>query len=76
MVITEGRNREVRKLFEAVIQAPTSFNIQHWRFVILRDAALRAKIFPFEPEPEQRGDADLHHRAGQRDGAHRQQVLQ
>jgi len=33
-----------KKLFEAMIQAPTSFNIQHWRFVILRDAALRQKI--------------------------------
>lgn len=32
------------KLFEAVIQAPTSFNIQHWRFVVLRDPELRAKI--------------------------------
>lgn len=35
---------EERKLFEAAIQAPTSFNIQHWRFVVLRDPALRAKI--------------------------------
>ena len=35
---------EERKLFEAVIQAPTSFNIQHWRFVVLRDPDLRAKI--------------------------------
>ena len=35
---------EERKLFEATIQAPTSFNIQHWRFVILRDPELRAKI--------------------------------
>ena len=33
-----------RKLLEATIQAPTSFNIQHWRFVILRDPALRATI--------------------------------
>ena len=32
------------KLLEAAIQAPTSFNIQHWRFVILRDPDLRAKI--------------------------------
>jgi len=31
-------------LFEAVIQSPTSFNIQHWRFVILRDTGLRKKI--------------------------------
>lgn len=35
---------EERKLFEATIQAPTSFNIQHWRFVVLRDPAVRAKI--------------------------------
>lgn len=35
---------EERQLLEATIQAPTSFNIQHWRFVILRDPALRATI--------------------------------
>lgn len=35
---------EETKLFEAAIQAPTSFNIQHWRFVVVRDAELRAKI--------------------------------
>ena len=35
---------EERKLLEAAIQAPTSFNIQHWRFVILRDPELRLKI--------------------------------
>lgn len=35
---------EEKKLLEATIQAPTSFNIQHWRFVILRDPKLRAKI--------------------------------
>ncbi len=35
---------EEKKLFEAMIQAPTSFNIQHWRFVVLRDPELRAKI--------------------------------
>ncbi len=35
---------EETKLLEATIQAPTSFNIQHWRFVILRDAELRRKI--------------------------------
>lgn len=33
-----------KKLLEATIQAPTSFNAQHWRFVILRDPALRATI--------------------------------
>ena len=35
---------EERQLLEATIQAPTSFNIQHWRFVILRDPDLRAQI--------------------------------
>jgi nitroreductase len=35
---------EERKLFEATILAPTSFNIQHWRFVVVRDPELRAKI--------------------------------
>lgn len=37
-------DEEEKKLLEAMIQAPTSFNIQHWRFVILRDPDLRAKI--------------------------------
>lgn len=35
---------EEKKLLEAAIQAPTSFNIQHWRFVIVRDPDLRKKI--------------------------------
>lgn len=35
---------EEGKLLDAMIQAPTSFNIQHWRFVILRDPELREKI--------------------------------
>jgi len=35
---------EEQELLQATIQAPTSFNIQHWRFVILRDPALRARL--------------------------------
>ena len=35
---------EETKLLEAAIQAPTSFNIQHWRFIIVRDAGLHQKI--------------------------------
>lgn len=35
---------EETKLLEAAIQAPTSFNIQHWRFVIVRDSELRQRI--------------------------------
>ena len=37
-------SEEERELIETTIQSPTSFNIQHWRFVILRDPDLRAKI--------------------------------
>ena len=40
----EITQEEERKLLEAAIQSPTSFNIQHWRFVVLRDPALRQKI--------------------------------
>jgi nitroreductase len=35
---------EENKLLEAAIQAPTSFNIQHWRFVVIRDPELRERI--------------------------------
>lgn len=35
---------EEEKLLNAAIQSPTSFNLQHWRFVILRDKNLREKI--------------------------------
>lgn len=35
---------EERKLLEAMIQAPTSFNIQHWRFVVMRDPELRMRL--------------------------------
>lgn len=49
-----------RKLFETTIQAPTSFNIQHWRFVVLRDADLRAKIrAEFGNDQAQMTDASL-----------------
>jgi nitroreductase len=51
---------EETKLLEAAIQAPTSFNIQHWRFVILRDAELRQKIRKeFGNDQAQMTDASL-----------------
>ena len=37
-------DEEINKLFEATIQAPTSFNMQNWRFVLVRDAELRTKL--------------------------------
>jgi nitroreductase len=35
---------EIQKLMEAAIQSPTSFNIQNWRFVLVRDKELRKQI--------------------------------
>lgn len=51
---------EERKLFEAALQSPTSFNIQHWRFVILRNPELRSKIrTEFGNDQSQMTDASL-----------------
>ncbi|TWT50900.1 putative NAD(P)H nitroreductase MhqN [Rubripirellula amarantea] len=51
---------EETELLEATIQAPTSFNIQHWRFVILRDPELRSKIRKeFGNDQAQMTDASL-----------------
>jgi nitroreductase len=51
---------EETKLLEATIQSPTSFNIQHWRFVIVRDPDLRQKIrTEFGNDQAQMTDASL-----------------
>lgn len=51
---------EEQKLLTAAIQAPTSFNIQHWRFVVIRDPALRKKIRKeFGNDQAQMTDASL-----------------
>ena len=51
---------EETKLLEAAIQSPTSFNIQHWRFVIVRDLDLRRKIrTEFGNDQAQMTDASL-----------------
>ena len=53
-------NEQERKLLDAAIQAPTSFNIQHWRFVILRDPDLRQRIrTEFGNDQAQMTDASL-----------------
>ncbi|GJL79182.1 MAG: reductase DrgA [Nitrospinaceae bacterium] len=52
--------KEETMLLEAAIQAPTSFNIQHWRFVIARDPELRQKIRKeFGNDQAQMTDASL-----------------
>ena len=51
---------EETKLLEAAIQSPTSFNIQHWRFVVVRDPQLRQKLrTEFGNDQAQMTDASL-----------------
>jgi nitroreductase len=50
---------EVRKLMELAIQTPTSFNIQNWRFVIVRDKSLRGKLRAASFDQAQVTDASL-----------------
>lgn len=50
---------ETQKLFEAAIQSPTSFNIQHWRFVLAKDTALRKQIRENGNDQAQMTDASL-----------------
>lgn len=40
-VLTE---EEIRRLMEAVILSPTSFNIQNWRFVLITDQAVKDAV--------------------------------
>ncbi|MEM9065316.1 MAG: nitroreductase family protein [Planctomycetota bacterium] len=50
---------EETKLLEAAIQAPTSFNIQHWRFVVVKDPELRKQIRANGNDQAQMTDASL-----------------
>ena len=36
--------KEERDLFELAMLSPTAFNIQHWRFLVVKDPELRKKI--------------------------------
>ncbi len=48
-----------RKLLEAAVQSPTSFNIQHWRFVVVRDKELRKEIRAAGNDQPQMTDASV-----------------
>ena len=37
-------DEEIEKLMSLAMLSPTAFNIQHWRFVVVRDQALREEI--------------------------------
>jgi nitroreductase len=50
---------EETRLLEAAIQSPTSFNMQNWRFVIVRDPELRKKVRAAAVDQAQVTDASL-----------------
>jgi nitroreductase len=52
-------DEEIDRLIEAAMQAPTSFNIQNWRFVLVRDPELRRAIRAAANDQAQVTDASL-----------------
>jgi nitroreductase len=50
---------ETRHLLELAMKAPTAFNIQHWRFVVVSDPELRKQIRAVAWEQAQVTDASL-----------------
>ena len=55
----ELTDAEIQKLMEAAVQAPTSFNMQNWRFVLVRDKDLRQQIRAAAHDQAQVTDASL-----------------
>ena len=50
---------EIDQLLTLAIQSPTSFNIQHWRFVLIRDPELRRQVRAAGNDQAQMTDASL-----------------
>ena len=50
---------EIRQLFEGAMQAPTSFNIQNWRFVAVTGATQKAKLRAAAWDQAQVSDASI-----------------
>lgn len=50
---------ETRRLLSLARLSPTAFNIQHWRFVVLRDSALRRTVRAVAWDQPQVTDASL-----------------
>ena len=53
------KDAEIDQLIEAAMQAPTSFNIQHWRFVVVKSPKLRQAIRKVGNDQAQMTDASL-----------------
>ncbi|MFZ4115584.1 MAG: nitroreductase family protein [Chthoniobacterales bacterium] len=50
---------EIQKLLFLAMQSPTAFNIQHWRFVLVRDPEIRKQIRAVAWDQAQITDASL-----------------
>lgn len=50
---------DIRKLLDAAIQSPTSFNMQNWRFVVIQDPELRRQVRAAAADQQQVTDASL-----------------
>lgn len=55
----EMTDAEIRRLFELVALAPTSFNMQNWQFVAVRDAEQKARLCAAAWNQAQVRDASL-----------------
>jgi nitroreductase len=55
----EFTDAEINKLMETAIQSPTSFNIQNWRFVLVRNKELRKQLRVVAWDQAQVTDASL-----------------
>lgn len=53
------RDEEIRQLLALALLSPTAFNIQHWRFVVVRDDALRRDIRALSKDQSQITEAGL-----------------
>lgn len=50
---------EIERLLSLAVLSPTAFNIQHWRFVLVRDPELRREIRRLSQDQAQITDASL-----------------
>ena len=55
----EMTSAQIDQLMATTLLSPTSFNIQHWRFVLLRDGELRRKVRAAAWDQAQVTDASL-----------------
>lgn len=52
-------DNELRSLLEVAMLSPTAFNLQNWRFAVIRDPKLRSEIRPHAWDQAQITDASL-----------------